>query len=120
MPDGRYLIFLSSEVSLFDGPPPYRFIPVFRMAPSNIIGTPFGYTPMFDLLPIQEAINSLYSTVLTNQNSFGIQNIMLPKGSDLNSTDLAGGLNLIEYDPSLGKPESLQLTHTPVEIFNKI
>lgn len=118
LPDGRYMIFVGPDSVLYDGALPYRVMPIFRMAPSNIIGTPYGYTPMFDLLPIQEAVNSLYSTILTNQNAFGVQNIMIPKGADLTANGLTGGLNLIEYDSGLGKPESLNLTHTPKEVFD--
>lgn len=120
MPEGRYMIIVDNDIVLYDGPLPYRFIPVFRMSPGDIIGTPFGYTPMFDLIPIQEAVNGLYSTVLTNQNAFGVQNIMLPRGSNINSNQLEGGLNIIEYDPNIGKPEALNLTRTPAEIFSFI
>ncbi len=117
--DGRYMLIVSADAVLHDGPLPYRFIPVFRMSPSDVLGTPLGYTPLFDLIPIQEAMNGLYSTILTNQNAFGVQNIMMPRGSNITASNLEGGLNLIEYDPGLGgKPEALNLTHTPQEIFN--
>jgi len=117
VPDGRFMLFITPEAVFYDGALPYRFIPVFRMSPANIIGTPFGYTPMFDLMPLQEAINSLYSTVLSNQNAFGVQSIISPKGSDITAQSLAGGLNFIEYEPGAGKPEPLQLTQTPAEVF---
>jgi len=68
-------------------------------------------------MPLQEAINSLYSTVLSNQNAFGVQSIISPKGSDITAQSLAGGLNFIEYEPGAGKPEPLQLTQTPAEVF---
>jgi hypothetical protein len=120
LPDGRYIVFVSSEAVLYDGPLPYRDIPVYRIAASNRMGTPFGYTTMFDLMPIQESINLLFSTVITNQNAFGVQNVMVPKGADMNLTQLAGGLNIIEYNNLGGKPEALNLTNTPAEIFNML
>jgi len=119
MPDGRYMLYVSNDAVLYDGPLPYREIPVYRIAPSNYLGGPFGYTIMFDLLPTQEALNLLYSTIMTNQHAFGVQNIMAPKGNDINYTQLAGGLNFIEYTPGM-KPESLNLTQTPAEIFNMV
>lgn len=118
MQDGRYMIIIDEETVLYDGALPYRFIPVFRMSPGDIIGTPFGYTPMFDLIPIQEAVNGLYSTILTNQNAFGVQNIMMPRGSNISANQLEGGLNIIEYDPQSGAPSALNLTKTPGEIFS--
>lgn len=121
LPEGRYMVYVSPEAVLYDGPLPYRSIPVYRISPENILGTPFGYTVMFDLMPIQEALNMLYSTIITNQNAFGVQNVLIPKGADLNYTQLAGGLNLIEYNViSNGKPEALNLTQTPAEIFEMI
>jgi hypothetical protein len=117
MPDGRYMLFLDSSCVLLDVPMPYRNLPVYRVSPSDIISTPFGYTNMFDILPIQHAINSLYSTILTNNTTFGVQNIASPRGSEVDSTVLAGAMNLIEYNPQFGKPEPLQLTQTAPETY---
>jgi hypothetical protein len=118
MPDGRYMLMLADDIVLIDSPLPYRRIPVYRVAPSNILGTPFGYTPMFDILPIQDAVDSLYSTILTNQTAFGVQNVVVPKGADVNINSLAGGLNIIEMNMQMGRPEPLNLTATPAEVFN--
>lgn len=118
IPNGRYLMFLSDDIILTDIAMPYRRLPVLRIVPSEIIGTPFGTTPMFDLLPLQEAYNSLFSTIFTNQITFGIQHIYVPRGADVSLSSLAGGLNIIEGNAAQGKPEPLNLTQTPAEIFN--
>lgn len=118
VPDGRLLTFINSSIVLTDGPLPYRDIPLYRVTPADLIGTTSGYTPAYDLLALQDGVNSLYSTILTNQLSFGVQNIMAPKGNNLSVTQLSGGLNFIEYDSQLGKPEALNLTATPPEVFN--
>jgi len=57
---------------------------------------------------------------MTNQATFGVQNVLVPKGSDLSVSQVAGGLNLMEYDPkgNNAKPEALNLTQTPAVIFN--
>jgi len=120
VPDGRYMLFITSEAIPIDAPLPYRNIPLYQIVPSKMIGTAFGYTILYDLLPIQEAINMLYSTIITNQNAFGIQNILIPKGADINMLQLGGGLNVIEYNQGMDKPEPLQLTSTPVEVFNML
>jgi len=117
MPEGRYMLFLESDVVLMDTDMPYENLPIYRIAPSDILGTPFGYSDMFDILPIQDALNSLYSTVLTNQNSFGVQNIAVPRGSDVHPQTLVGGMNIIEYNGQFGKPEAMNLTQTPAEVF---
>ena len=118
MPEGRYLMYLDDEIVLVDSPMPYRELPVYRISPADIMGTPYGYTNMFDLLPIQDAVNSLYSVALTNQNAFGVQNVYVPRGADIVLNTLEGGLNIIEGNSQAGKPEPLNLTQTPAEIFN--
>ena len=117
MPEGRYILFLEANLVLIDMPMPYRTLPVYRISPSDILGTPYGYTPLFDLLPLQEAVNSLYSTILTNQHTFGVQNIYVPRQADVQMKSLSGGLNIIEGNAGAGKPEPLNFTNTPQEVF---
>jgi hypothetical protein len=120
MPDGRYLLFLSGSLTLLDSPMPYRALPIYAIAPNYFLGTPYGYTPMFDILGMQDAVNSLYSTILTNQTAFGVQNILVPKGADVSVSSLSGGLNIIEANMQAGRIEALNLTQTPKEIFDFI
>jgi hypothetical protein len=125
MPEGRYLMYLDDDTVLVDVPLPYRNLPVYRISPADIMGTPFGYTTMFDLLPLQDALNTLHSIILTNQNAFGIQNILIPETSNIHYEQLSGALNAISYNPMPnvpggGKPEALQLTSTPAEIFSHL
>jgi hypothetical protein len=115
MPDGRYLLFIDSEIIFLDVPMPYRTIPVFRLCPSGIMGTPYGYTDMFDVFPIQQAMNSLYSAVMTNQNAFNVQNLFVKTGSNLTTAALSGGLNIVEGNEM---PVPLQLTQSSPETFN--
>lgn len=114
MPNGRYMLFLSDEVVLLDLPIPYRSIPVFRLCPASIMGTPYGYTDMYDVFPMQEAINSLYGAIMTNNNAFMVQNLFVQRGADLATSQLAGGLNVVEGN---AKPEAIQLTSTAPETY---
>lgn len=120
LPKGRYVLYLCRDIVLMDTVLPYKNLPIFRISPANIIGTPYGYTQMFDLMPLQESINSLYSTVLTNQSTFGVQNVYITRDANINFSELSGGLNVIEGDPGAAPPIPLNLTQTPVEIFNFI
>ena len=118
LPEGRYLLYLDDEIILEDTPMPYRDLPVYRIAPRDILGTPFGYTSMWDILPLQDALNSLYSTLLTNNNAFGVQNILNPQGNNIKVNQLGGGLNFIEYNAQAGKPEPMQMTQSAPETYN--
>ena len=118
LPQGRYTTCLGNGTVMMDGPIPYEKTHVYRIAPDEESGTIFGYSVAFDLLPVQEALDMLYSTAVTNQATFGVQNILAPKGHDLSVSQISGGLNLMEYDPKIGEPKALNLTSTPPEIFN--
>ena len=117
MPDGRYMLYVDAETILEDSIMPYRSLPIYRITPSHILGTPYGYTDMFDLLPLQEMLNSLYSTAATNINAFGVQNILNPRGNNVMIEQVAEGMNFIEYEPSMGKPEALNLVSTSPEVY---
>jgi len=123
VPDGRYFVYLNGDCWLLDSHLPefYKTIPVKRLCASEQRGSGFGYTIGYDMAPICEAINGLYSTIITNQKTFGVQNILMPSGANISVAELVDGLNLITYDPKSGqKPEGLNLTSTPIEIFEFI
>lgn len=120
MPNGRYMMYVDAETILEDAVMPYRDLPIYRITPSHILGTPYGYTDMFDLLPLQEMLNSLYSTTATNVNAFGIQNILNPRGNGIMIEQISEGMNFMEYEPSIGKPEALNLVGTSPEVFQLI
>lgn len=117
MPEGRYMTFLSSEIILLDLPMPYRNLPIYRLSPSDILGTPYGYSPLFDLLPLQDALNSVFGTIVTNHNAFGVQNIAMPDGCDVIPNQIAGGLNIFSYNPQYGKPEPINFLATSPESY---
>lgn len=120
LPNGRMTKFIGADISLSDGPLPYKKVPVYRISPANWHGTPFGYTVAYDLLGITTNLDALNSIVATNQMNYGIQNVLLPRGGEYNVYSLAQGLNGIEYDPKIGKPEPLNLLQTPKEILENI
>lgn len=119
-PNGAFALLIDNKGPLMSGGLPYDFFPGFRLAASEMEGTPFGYSIAFDLLAIQEAINILYSTVVTNQSNFGVQNIQVPDGATVTAEQLLNGLNLIKYNVNLGPIIPLNLVQTPAEIFNFI
>lgn len=117
VPDGRYLKFVG-DIPLADATlteVEYDRIPLNRMAGSEQAFTIHGYSSTLDLLAIQEAVDTIYSTILTNQSTFGVQNVWKKKGDGISLQQLPGGLNLIETEE---EPKPLNLTSTPAEIFN--
>lgn len=118
VPGGRIVEMLTPETILIDNELPYKEMPVYRIAPNEQAQSPFGYSVAFDLLPMQETLDGLHSTAVTNISTFGIQNIAVPMGNNNPVVAVEGGLNMIEFDPQLGPPQPLQLASTGQETYS--
>lgn len=116
LPNGRMITFVQNQ-SLTDGPLPYPKIPLVRISAEDTFESCFAHSPMADVLPIQKAIDTLASTLITNNMAFGVQSILFPKGSEVSVTQIGSGMNLIGYDKNMGKPEPLQLTASAPESY---
>lgn len=123
IPEGRLVQFIdNADVILIDSGLPHKTV-LHRIAPNEKYGTIFGNTVAYDLLPIQENLNMLYSIVASNEAMFGVQSLLVAKGSGIEYSAMQGGLKIVEYTPMVGmdtKPSALQLTATPPEIFKHI
>lgn len=113
MPQGRMVQFVG-DVILYDGPIPYRDIPLYQCSPDMILNSPYGYSPAFEILAPQQAIDILTSTIMTNNAANGVQNIWSQKGDDLSVRSLSGGMKHIQ---SMEMPQPLQLTATAAETY---
>ena len=118
-PDGRLVEFTEdTSFVLTDVPLPYEEIPVHRVAASNWNGTCFGYSIAFDLAPIQEAENVMYSTALTNNKTFGVQVISVEAGTNYSANQFGDGLSVIERPQGTQPPQGLNLTASAPELYN--
>lgn len=142
VPFGRYILFGSETVIFDDKENPYCYInketslplmgtgnPVVCFRPAITYGSAYGHTVGFDLLPLQDMKNILATTIASNQTAFGMQNIVVARGSNFNTSDIGTGLRVLEFTPNpdlgptMGAPSVLELLKTPNEIFtynNKI
>lgn len=112
LPQGRYTVVCGSCV-LFDGPNPYPDVGVYPMIPSVEMDAGTGYASAWDLLAIQQVSDSIVSTIITQHDAHGVQNILNPDGSNLSPEDFGNGLRVLTYNPNAGKPEALQLYELP-------
>jgi hypothetical protein len=109
LPQGRFVKVVGTTV-LFDGPLPYEEIPCYMIAEDIEPDSNFGHSKDWDLIAPQQLLDSAISTIATNHDAFGIQNILIPEGANIDTEDLGGGLRTITYQPGLGEPKVLQLT----------
>jgi hypothetical protein len=114
LPNGRLVTFVKGQI-LTDGPLPYPKIPLVRISAEDCFESCFSHSPMLDVLPVQKALDSLASILITNNNAFGVQNIWSKKGNGLTVNQIAGGLNLLESEEM---PQPLQLTASAPETYN--
>lgn len=120
LPEGRHAQVVG-EVVLHDGPMDLDRIPVRVISPEREVSISRGHSPVFDLLALQEALDSTWDTVLSMIDAYGLQSVIVPKGSDLSPEQMGKGLQFLEWtpDPELtggGKPEILNLLQIPSEL----
>ena len=120
LPNGRLMKRLEDGTVLYDGPYPYgdRFN-VFRIAPGEIFGSTEGYTDLYDVLALQDVINTLDSSMFTNQKAFGTQAVAVAEGSNI-SVEEVSGMSFVNVPAPLSEnmPQPIQLTRTPKEMFD--
>jgi hypothetical protein len=116
VPQGREVCLIGPETVLYDRPLTYDEIPLYRVSFNETFGTPFAYTPFFEILGLQELVDSLETAIATNQTTFGTQMVAVPAGSGI-SPESFGGVKLLTYPFGSQPPSGLQLTKTPAEIF---
>jgi hypothetical protein len=125
VPNGRMLTFINDRIVFDDGPLPeeYEQMPVYRMASEDLWGSPWGYSDTADILPVCNAISRLFSTVVTNNVTFGLQHIMGPNDANITESELGTGLTYLGYDAAKGpnyKIEALNLTKSAPETYQLI
>jgi hypothetical protein len=112
--DGRLVQFIG-DIPLVDGPLPYSRIPLHAVRPDELLETPYGYSPAFDILGPQQGLDILNSTIMTNNGTFGVQSVWTKRDDQLTVTTVANGMKNLQSDE---KPEAIQLTQTAPETFN--
>jgi hypothetical protein len=122
---GRFTKFLiGMDQELYDGPYQYakqgastQMLPVQRITPGEMFDTVDGYTEFYDIMVLQQVLNLTYSTVLTNQTPLGVQTIWMPGNANLSVEQIGGGLQIIKGGTPDSRPQPINLTATPAEIF---
>lgn len=124
LPHGRMIFYSNAKTVFFDDVNFYECIPLEMAKPEPISGTGFGYALMSSLLPAQEMFDTLVSAIATNQSTFAVQNVAVPRGANINVQEILG-MNFLQYTPmpgvaNGGLPTPLNLTQTPPEIFKGV
>lgn len=119
LPEGREVIMVSAKCVLRDRPLSYKRIPLSRFGLDDLLGTPFGYTPWWDTLAIQEVMDSVESSIITNQLVFGTQSVGVEQGTTT-PTENAFGMKEYVFPQGGQPPKAIQLTSSPPEAFSHL
>jgi hypothetical protein len=103
LPQGRYAMLIGDTL-VFDEPMAYSKLPLHSMIPNIEIDSCQGYGETWDLLSIQQAIDSLVTQLVSNRENFGMRNVFVKTNSNLVPTMLSTGFRLLE---GMEKPEVL-------------
>jgi hypothetical protein len=114
LPTGRHTEIIG-DVVLIDQAMEYKTLPVVRLSCSQILKTIGGDSPATSLLSVQQAIDALYSAVVTNNLNHAKQNVW--SKTRLQVHPISEGQNNIV---SPEKPEALQLTASAKETYSLI
>lgn len=119
-PDGRLLSYVTEAAVLFDGPLPYKRIPLYRAAARDMRGDTqsFGYTLEWDLLAPQMAANNLHSTLISVVAALGKPTVWQPDGTGLRRS-VVGALQVLQGGTV--KPEVLDfLSRAPTDVLMRL
>lgn len=89
LPEGRYARVVG-DVMLEGGPLPYRRLPLVIKSPARYMGLEAGYTDVWDLMGLCEALDGVISNLITASDSLGDAPCGIPEGADVDERDLAG------------------------------
>jgi hypothetical protein len=116
-PDGRLTQYIDSETWILDTALPYDEIPLYPMMPDQTLFNNFGSTVMTSLVKLQYAYDKTLSVIVTNQQAFAIQNIVVDESTQTKPEQVIEGLNFIKTNMKNGVPMGLELCKTPAEVF---
>lgn len=110
LPQGRRTEIAASQV-LSDGGLRYSKIPVFRISAGDMLQTIFADSPTVELVSLQEAIDAIFSGVITNNLNNNLQMIWSPDPNMVVKT-LSDGQKMVT---SAQEPKALNLTGSSPE-----
>ena len=113
VPEGRVVKFIDGAM-LKDNKMPYKRMPLSVVKPDEILESPFGYTPAFELLGPQQGIDALSSAAMTNVITFAKQKIWTKTGDDIIPSDLDDDIIHLQSNEM---PQALNLTKTSPELY---
>ncbi len=108
MPVGRQTVMVNDAI-LSDEVLQYRELPFIPMVAWRKRKSAFGWSRMWDLIALQQAYDSIISTMVTNHDATGMVNFWNRSGDDLITEDLPGGVRHLQSaeEPKILKADGI-------------
>lgn len=123
-PGGKWAVVLGSDLILAGGDLPYDTLPLVQHTAGEILNTVHGDSPVLHTLGCQDALDRLFSALVTNNVNLARQLIALPKGSELRRQEVVDGMSVFEVelnaDGTMTKPEAIQLVKSAPETYQLV
>ncbi len=114
VPDGRYALLIGDKIPNGAALPlGYDTIPVHGCIAEYAEESAFGHSPFWKLLGPQTLHNSAVSTMATNLDGYGVNNVWSKPG-EVPNVETIGGMNFVQTET---RPEPLELLKIPPETF---
>lgn len=98
VPEGREVVFLSDGTILLDTTSVYgQDLPAYRVAANEMHGTPYGVSMLANVVALQDVVNALLSTDVTNNVNHGLTTYAVAREAGLNITQM-GGASVLEVE----------------------
>lgn len=122
VPQGRQSIIVGGKC-VVDGKLDYETVPLYRMAAGERKGTPYPYTPYFDVLGIQELSDAIQSDLATNMSALSPM-LAVPRSSmesiSVANTLGAGGPVVVPFADGSQPPQAISFQMARPEQFQSL
>jgi len=116
VPEGREVRFVADGTILWDGPSVYgEELPVYRVASADVVDTPFGVSPLADVVALQQVVNMMFSTMTTNAVNHGVANIAVRSQANLSRSQWDGA-NIWEVEDPEKDVKALDLVRMSADV----
>lgn len=112
LPMGRMSLVTGDAIVLYDGPLPFPRAPVFRMAPSEFIGTAIPIADSWSWLALNDVANSVLSPIISRVDAYGNPLVSVPEGADWTLDDFTG-YRMHERPPGSEAPVLVDMFNMP-------
>jgi len=119
IPLGKKIVYVGC-VQVVNIDLPVDDLPLIDLMSSELHGTSFGISNLWNLIPLNQLKSQVMSDMATNIEAFGRPPLVLEEGQDIDLDALANGQHVITIPPNSTRPEPLKFPSIPDASFKVV